>query len=259
MQSTLLLLLVASFGQAGEVHQDFRKGGKLHPGLSVFGPNVNRTVRHGRSGLRITLPRNREDTGAVGIEPQFSVSGDFEITLDYEILSADNPKSGMGAGVKIWTKLASEEFKALTLAHVITADEESRLVPILAQSKDGQRGFSSNPRTATGQGGRLRLTRTGSDVSFLVAEGESHEFEELQRETVGTEDLAALRISAGTANDPCGLRVVFHDLRIRAANLPAVSAPTKRSKPLRTWLVIGGAVAAVGGAGAWYWWKRQRR
>jgi len=98
MQQIMLSLALASLGQMREIHQDFRAGSRLTPGLKMFGPDLDRTARRDGKGLRITLRKDRKTKGAVGIETQFSISGDFEITLAYEILSVNKPKSGMGAG-----------------------------------------------------------------------------------------------------------------------------------------------------------------
>jgi len=127
VQHLALSLLLASLGQLSEVRQDFKATSRLNPGLKMFGPDLKQVTHWDSKGLRIFLPKDRQTKGAVGIEAQFSLSGDFEVTLDYEILSADKPKSGMGSGVKIWGKLVSEKFQALTLAHVTTPEGKNRL------------------------------------------------------------------------------------------------------------------------------------
>lgn len=259
VQHVVLSLLLASFGQLSEVHQDFKASSHLNPGLKMFGADLDHATQWDGKGLRIALPKDRKAKGAVGIETQFSVSGDFEVTLDYEILSADEPKSGVGSGVKIWGKLVSEEFQAITLAHVITPKGLNRLMPIYATTKDKKRVFKGELHPAIGRKGRLRLKRTGPEVSFLFAKEGSETFEQLQRETVGTDDVKPLRISAGTGDGPSGLMVRFHDISISGSGLPIVSAPKKKSGSW-VWLIVGLlVVAASGGAGGWWWYRRRKR
>lgn len=254
--ATALTVVLASLGETeAEFYQDFRGGASLHAALQLFGPNLPGVTRHERQGLRITLSKNRKNPAPVGIEPKFHLSGDFEITLGYEILTADQPESGMGAGVKIWAKTAAQEFQALTLAHVISPEDENRRVAIFATEEDGERVFHTQRWPAMEKSGRLRLARVGKEVAFLVAEGESESFEELQRTTVGADDLASLRISVGAGDEPCGLSVRLVDLLIRAEGVPAASAP--KGKRSRGWLVAGLMVVACGGAGAWFWVSRR--
>ncbi len=254
---TVLALLLSSLGQMDEeFYQDFRGGASIHPILSQFGPDSARAIRQEAEGLRITLPAGRKDRSAVGVAPRFRISGDFEITVGYEILAADTPSGGLGAGVKVWGKIASEEFQAMTLAHLIRPKEGSGFVAIFAHESDGKRVFKTESLATDAKRGRLRLARTGSELSFLVAEGEGETFDELQRVTVGTSDVVALRIPASTANDPSGLSIRLLDLRIRADDLPAAQARTRGSWG---WVVVWVLVVAVIGTGGFLLWRYQRR
>ncbi len=87
-------LVLASLAQTEtdqEFYQDFRGGGSVHHALTLFGPYRDRAMQQEPRGLRITLPARRRDTAPVGFTPKFRISGDFEITVGYEILSAKPP------------------------------------------------------------------------------------------------------------------------------------------------------------------------
>ena len=73
----------------------------LHPSLSLFGPNAGDAVKAEVQGLRLTLPTNGRQTYGWGVVANFGMSGDFEVTADYELLAVDRPKRGSGAGVAL--------------------------------------------------------------------------------------------------------------------------------------------------------------
>ena len=93
----LLSLLLLSAGELkDEFYQDFRGRGAMSPGLVFFGPQAKDWMRNDSGGLRMALPAKRKNSGAVGISPRFPHLGDFEITVGYEILAADEPSRAWG-------------------------------------------------------------------------------------------------------------------------------------------------------------------
>ena len=251
--ATLVVLLLAPLpGQMGdEFTQDFRSGA-LHPAVGQFGPQATQVSRLGAKGLEITLPASRTDKGAVGVTPKFRISGDFEITVAYELLAADKPPKGLGSGVKLWGEIESADKQAMTLAHLVAPDGKSQLLTLMARiGDDDKRVLEEGTRPATARGGQLQLRRTGSELSFLVAEGHSGGFEELHRARVGTGDVTVLRISANTHDAASAVSVRLVEFRIRAARLPVTGGTPKRSGyGWVFWLVTLLAVGA-GGFLAW--------
>jgi len=256
---TMVALLVFSPGQMNdEFYQDFRGGTSIHPALVQFGAGPAGTIRQEAEGLCITLPSNRKDRSAVGVSPRFCLSGDFEVTVAYEVVSAEEPSRGPGAGIKIWGKLGSEPFQALTVAHLIRPKEGAGFVAIHGHERGGKRRFKTEWLPTAAKKGRLRLARTGSEVSFLAAEGEAETFQEIQRVQVGTSDVTSLRIPVTTEEAPSGLCVRLVDLCIRADDLPAARAQVRKG---RAWgcVVVCGLVVAISGAGGFVLWQRHRR
>lgn len=250
MSTTWLVLLTVALGQMNdEFHQDFRSG-DLHPGLSRFGPNVDRVMRDDSGGLRIALPPNRASGEAVGIEPRFRVSGDFELTLTYELLDVKPPESGMGSGVKIWAKVDGSQFQAVTLSHMLTPAGESVFEALLATGDvPAEREFQRNRQPATARRGRLRISRQADSLSFLVAEDRSEEFQQLHSAVAFTGDLMGLRISANTSGATSALTVRLVDLQIRADALPGKPVAPPKRWPWKTILFSLIGVACVGAAG----------
>ncbi|HUT91538.1 MAG TPA: DUF1583 domain-containing protein [Thermoguttaceae bacterium] len=253
----IVAVLLASAGQMEEeFYEDFRGGSEINPVLNLFGPNATQVAGSESQGLRITLSANRPDKAAVGVSPRFAISGDFEITVGYEILSADEPPSGVGAGVGIWGQIRSDPPQAMSVACLERPEKGSAFVTQFAHERtpDGKRDFKQKLLAGgAGKKGRLRLARTGSELSFLVAEGEGDTFEELHRVSVRPDDVKPLRITASTNNAACGLSVRLVDLRIRADQLPGAAKPAETGG-WGVWLVAFLLIIAVGVTGGFLLW-----
>src|SRR5258708_38402720 len=92
------LLSVCAFrGATGaEILQDFR-GRPYDPALfRPTGPGASSAIQPDRRGLRITLPPDHGMKPAVGIVLRTGFQGDFEITMEYEILQVGPPTGGNG-------------------------------------------------------------------------------------------------------------------------------------------------------------------
>jgi hypothetical protein len=85
--SLVVLLLAPVLEQMGDqFYLDFRRG-PIHPALGQFGPDAARVIQPAPDGLRIVLRAKRPEPGGVGVTPQFRISGDFEITVGYQLLA----------------------------------------------------------------------------------------------------------------------------------------------------------------------------
>jgi hypothetical protein len=158
--------------------------------------------------------------------------------------------------LKIWCNFASDELKAATLTHVLLPKEGSQFVALLASGRRAKgRGFKQKAKPTDVRGGRLRLVRTDTKLSFLVAESGTDTFHEVQTVDVDRDDVCAWRVSANTANDPCGLTVRVTDLAVRAEALSDLQPRTRRG-----WLVASlvAVVAVLAGGGGLAWWRRRR-
>lgn len=252
---TMLLLLAAPLAQMDDEFQYAFGGGELHPALTRFGPNAAQAMANKPGGLLIALSADRQEKGAVGIEPRFGISGDFEITLDYEILSVEKPSTGIGAGVKLWGQIQSGEFQAITLGHMMDPEGKIEFGAIFAEGRDvKKRQYKQKVLSTEAKRGRLRLARTGSELSFLAAEEDKDAFQEIQRVSAGRGDVTPLRISANTSGAACGVTVRLANLRIRAEDLPGEPTKLRRSTS-RGWLVVWLLVIAVVGTGAALSWR----
>src|SRR3954453_13953274 len=99
---------------AGETGQGF--GGKPYaPRLFLqTGPGFATAIRSERQGLRIVLPPEHGKRPPVGIVCKTGGKGDFEITMEFEVLDVRELKGGRGAGPSLYLTMVSPTQEAAT-------------------------------------------------------------------------------------------------------------------------------------------------
>jgi hypothetical protein len=236
-----------------EFYQSF-KGPPWDPQLfKVAGRDAEQCVRSEPAGLRITLPAGVPGEYIwKGLVALCVVQGDFEITVNYEILkepeapearhsarfslgiSLDKPKKNMASfSRQVSPKFARTQFLTwLSLWNEAAGKDQTRadVFPTLAKS------------------GQLRLVRSGDILSYHAAEGFDREFTRLQEYPLGKEDLKEVRVGGATDGPEASLDVRVFDLRIRAAALPTlpVASIQRPGMTLRSgWLAAGTLVGSV--------------
>ncbi len=222
----------------------------IDPALSVIGVEFSDEMFEEPEGMRISLSGARTDKQAgVGVQPRFVISGDFQITLTYELIEPPKPTSGHGSGVKIWAKIGDAPLQAAAVGHVARTSGSSAFVAVLGDA--GKQSIRSKSTAA--QGGRLRLVREGEKLTFLAAEQGQNDFEALYDITVRTDDVKVLRVAANQGGDGTPLNVRFTELTIQADQL--IGMPPSRGGRLTALVVV--LVLVGGGAGVWLWRRRQ--
>jgi hypothetical protein len=239
----LLFTAAAAGGELGDLfYQDFRGSHFSESRLQKVGGDPARQVCPGADGLRITLPAAARAWPQAGIMPRFRISGDFEITLSYELLTLDTPKEGYGAGVKI-TVRADEGQGQAAVKRIERVSEGSAYVVNRSTVKEGgglQHHERASPTAA--RSGKLRLRRSGATMHFLVAEDpKEDDFRELSQAAFGTADI----VNAWVVADPGGahstIDVLFKDLRCRTEE--GSPAGRKEAGRLPVWLGASGLVS----------------
>jgi Protein of unknown function (DUF1583) len=273
-----------------EVYQDFRGRRPLRAEFKLHGaPDVDEVVKAEEGGLRITLPATRDKHWPIEIDANFPLSGDFEITGTYELLSATKPAKGYGVGVSLNIASNPARDKFAKISRLVRAKEGS--VHLAEYWKnDPPKDYKLPFQPTEAKGGQLRLVRKGASLRYLVSDAPGMEFREIfYQENFGAEDMTQAKYvvtDSGTPNNPVDVRLI--DLRIRTGKLvpekastpaplpepAAVPAPSvepalapiaaERTGPTRGWLValllIGLAftLMLVLALGLWFF-LRQRR
>jgi len=203
-----------------EYYQSLKGKLTAETGLRLKGPGAEQCLNFADEGLRITLP-----TGYVGERPitglatNFGVKGDFEITLNYEILQeperADAGESGTRLTLGIALNKANKNLA--NFSRKISANSGPHYA-VWSNTTDKDKPNSKSFPTKA-KSGRLRLARTGNILSYYASEGAENEFILLRAFPFGAEDLREIRITGNTGGEKASLDVRITDLRIRAAAL----------------------------------------
>lgn len=244
---------------ATEVVQKFQGNGYDPQLFRVTGPGAGDLIRPDRQGLRITLPPEHGMKPAVGIALHSAIKGDFEATVEFEIVQIDTPKGNKGAGVTLYLTMASHTKEAATMGCVKGSDDKLAFFTHRATTPLGEKrkhilGESLPTQSKTG---KLRFERIGPVLHYSVAEEDSlTKFEEIFEQELGEDDINMLRFAADNGNSPTLVDVRLKEITIRADEIGSVTAIPPPSRGYGRHIAIGCVCACVLGGGYWY---RQRR
>lgn len=240
---------------AAEFRQDFR--GKPYD-ASLFrptGPGFATAIRSDKKGLRIVLPPEHGKKPPVGVVLKTGIKGDFEITMEFEVVNVKEPEGGQGAGPSLYLTMVSPAQTAVTTGWQLKPGGETVFFAHRASTPPGSaREHRVKSAPATGRSGKLRIVRTGAVLAYLAAEGDSDSFKEIDQFEVGREDVNGVRVAAANGGSPTLVDVRIGSLNVLADELGDLSPPP----PVRSrWpLWIGTILVLAAGAGYGVWRRR---
>src|SRR5262249_27162658 len=171
--------------------------------LERFGPDAEQCVKFERDGLRITLPPGYPgDRPPTGLGTGLTVKGDFEITVHFEILKEPAPEDAGSPQTRFTLVLVPDrpEYNEATLSRRVESLGGTQFLTWLAlwdpETGTSQRRMKEFPTQA--RAGRLRLVRTGPELSYYVSEGPDEEFTLLEKYPLGEDDLRDVRVDGST-------------------------------------------------------------
>jgi hypothetical protein len=203
-----------------EYYQDFRQKRPLLEAFRLTGPDSAEVTKAEDEGLRITLPGERDHHWAVEVAPNFPLTGDFEMTGTYEILSGARPAKGYGVGVNLVVADNEKRKKFGKICRVYRVNEGSvHLTEYWAP-------YQLRSKKTEAKSGQLRLTRVGATMRYLVSDGPGEQFREIWfQKSFGVDDLHHVGFGvtdSGEPNNPVDARLI--DLRIRMGVIPSEKA-----------------------------------
>jgi RNA polymerase sigma factor (sigma-70 family) len=194
------------------------------------------------AGLRFTVPNGVPNSAPIGLQFGKRISGDFQATFSYEILSGVKGNEQGGPGPQFYLMLDTPARDGISFNRQIRdAGDVMTVVHLAGQIDDkGKKSRGTrNYRQAIGRAdipkGKLRLIRQGANLTSQFAEGDGP-FRDVGSFPIGTEDVRNLRIAA----DPRGRRGI--DMRVLdfelttgpgAAVAPAQALPPDPTAPRR--------------------------
>jgi hypothetical protein len=242
---------------AAEISFDFR-GHPYDPALfRPTGPGASMAIQTDGRGLRITLPPEHGMKPAVGLVLRSGFQGDFEITMEYEILQMEPTTGGNGAGVSLYITMVSYTKEAATIWRIVGKDGKPYFMSHRATTPvGGKREHSGGERIpAPSASGKLRLVRSDATLTYLVADGDSEEFREIYETELGVDDIDMVRFAADNGGSPTLVDVLIRSVSVSAgdAGPPGLLPPRPSRWPLWAGLAAG---AVLLGGGYWYWRRR---
>jgi Protein of unknown function (DUF1583)/Glycosyltransferase family 87 len=226
-------------GLVGAIYHDFRVEGM--PGaFTVDNDPYSELIHADRGGLRITLPKIRDQYRPTSVNVPVYLQGDFEVTTGFEIIEAEQPDTGFGVGILL-TMTGAPRAGSFRIGRMTRPyDQQLLLWDRWKKEADEMKEVEENVTASTAKTGRLRLTRTGPIVHYLWSpQTTGDDFQELGESNVGADAIRQIRLTTETGEQPCQLDVRFVDLRIRGQGITAgLPQPPKVS---REWLWLWAA------------------
>jgi DNA-directed RNA polymerase subunit RPC12/RpoP len=262
MKLAVVALFLTAFPDdtAVDFHQDFRGQPYAAKSFRTLGPERSTRIKSEPEGLRITLPAEQKSPEHVGLATTFTIKGDFEITLRYEILHADPPVTGNGVGLEFYVITDTPTTEALGFYRLRRVKEGDVYMFTRATTTDeGKRRNTHKFKPSTVKAGQLRLTRAGTEAVYWAADGDEAEFRELHRTQLGAEDVKTVMLTAFPGKDQSAVDLRLIEFRVRAGDLFAnteVLPPSSRGPLFWALAGVAGAVLILGGL--WALWRRSR-
>ncbi len=208
--------------------------------LDAEGYGEKKAFKREDDGLRITLAPGEKETGWK--TPQtLKIGGDFTITANLVIGKLPKPAQEDGAAVGLAIASQSLDQPDLTLVRLIEPNGSDVYRPIeragnnpmqmqmqmQMQMRRGLMGMMppmggkapKPPRPtfpAAGEKVRIELRREGPVIRFQVVEGDSDRRRYLGQVSLGTNDIAGVKLFASNRNGAEAVNVLLRDLTIRA-------------------------------------------
>jgi hypothetical protein len=217
---------------AWKYHEPFRGTPRQAKDFELLGAGAAENVKYEADGVRITLPAGkiRQPTG---VATTFGVSGDFDVSVRYEVLREPEPADAgtPNTGTRISLTVKTDAVSEAAIRRKVTPKDPVHILAWRTMRPAGE--AKSQPKggifPVTQKKGRLRLERKGAEVTYYLAEGDDKEFKSLTTFTFVADDVRAVQLFGETSSPKAALEVRFTDLHIAAkAPVPKSAAPMKR-------------------------------
>ncbi len=249
---------------AQEYFQSFKgKPGDMHHFKIIGEAEADKRVTFEPDGLRITLPPGYKGRRpGTGVELLRAVKGDFEITVNFELLKEPEPTGSWGTRVSLGFVVNVPEFYDGSVSQKIDGKGKKQFFTYLATPAMGTNKAQTRTNTFpnTAKTGRLRLVRTGSALSFYASPGFDNDFTLLKEYPFLTTDLKYVYISTATNDPKEDLDVRITDLRLRADSFQDEPVLASDPPPRRSalWWVAGLGIALPLIFGGLFLWRRRK-
>lgn len=231
---------------------------KSHMGR--YGRYPTRVVLPDPAGVRLRLPAENGGAKQTGLYSYFALSGDCEVSVDYEVLSIPPPKSGYGAGLGLVfdTKGPAGEVMVRRGTWVEKEGGSGVQFATIVPQPGGEAKFESQFYPSSAKRGKLMLRREKKEVIAFVADDWKGELLERGRFPFGTGTVREFRITADCGGSPTPVEARVLNLRVRGEELTG-GIPERDQQSTPRWVYAASALlAALVVGAAWRLWFRKR-
>lgn len=215
---------------AAEFHQDFRNAQFDPRTMQRVGGYAEEFVRPDKDGLRIRIPPGLNNPEAVGVALRSRVRGDFEITVSFAIIKADEPIRGYGVAATLWAETNNRTRDAVTIERGTIPKEGERFTSTWVNGPSRTRKYDVRRAMARSRSGKLRMERVGKLVTTSYADGDKP-FRALRTVELGSDDMVLIRLGAETGMSDHSVEVLLEDVTIRAEALPGLRLAPRADHP----------------------------
>jgi hypothetical protein len=255
MATAVLFMGLPLVALAGDMKSELKIEGSNRLALRNFfrdyGYRPQRTLNLEKAGLRFKLPADINEVKQTGIYSLFSLAGDCEIVMSYEIVNLPTPTKGYGSGIG----LAIEPGENIGWGAIQRVTKPKKEGPGYVTEIHALEGSASKLKEeykfqkATPTKGRIGLRRVKKELVFLAADSPTAPLEEIDRLPFSDRTITKVRFFVDNGESPTGADIRIKSIEIHAdeitGGLPAI-------KPETSWawwqwfLTFGGSAAALG-------------
>ena len=209
---------------SGDFYHDFRGAKPLPAVFKVQNYENQANLTAEKEGLRITLPAERQRTDRVGLKLPMNLAGDFEVTVGFEILHVAQPIKGNN-GVELNMILAREGAgESVSFERNKRPNGDDVLLSAhQTTSPEGKAQWKTKQQPSTMTSGQLRMIRTGGEVTYWAAEGNSNNFRKVDISQYSTVAINTIFLAAYPGFSQNAVDVRLKELRVRQT---AIAQPT---------------------------------
>ncbi len=200
------LLLVSDPGWQAEV--DVAKQPRLiDTHFSRYGPVAARNVSRDVRGIRIRLPATGRLASQSGMYSYFAVAGNFEVTVNYDLISLPKSQGGYGSAVGISLDAENIADGSLTLLRGSHPTEGEAYWVTRARPGENGTVYETSFYPCTARSGKLGFRREHDAVVCLAADSVRLEPRELTTIPFVAGTIRPIRVFADSGGSPTALDV----------------------------------------------------
>jgi hypothetical protein len=183
--------------------------------FSRYGPVAARNVSRDANGIRIRLPATGRLASQSGLYSYFAVAGDFEVTVDYELISLPKPEGGYGEAVAIALDAEHAADGSITLHRGLHPQEGSAYWVTRAKPGDSGMTYETTFYPCAAKRGKLGFRREKDSIVCLAADTTKGELRELVTVPFMAGTIRPIRLFADAGGSPTALDVRLTHFHLR--------------------------------------------